>query len=131
MEEGYSSLTKIFRSATGGRGLAVARSRLRENNNQLFSNTLAPLRYPDGLCSNANPILRLYESQRGVRILSYQCQINKKTTELFGLGCPFIWRRKRDSNPRAFWANGFQDFVAIWNLMELNDRKAPDFGKQI
>ena len=33
---------------------------------------------PDGLRSNANPILRLIESQRGVRILSYQCQRNKK-----------------------------------------------------
>ena len=43
----------------------------------------------------ANPILRLGESQRGVRILSYRSQRNKKTTELCGLGCPFIWRRKR------------------------------------
>ena len=68
---------------------------------------------PDGLRSNANPILRLYESQRADQILSYQCQRNKKTTELFGLGCPFIWRRKRDSNPRAFWANGFQDRLVV------------------
>ena len=68
---------------------------------------------PDGLRSNANPILRLGESQRGVRILSYLSQRNKKTTELFGLGCPFIWRRKRDSNPRAFWANGFQDRLVV------------------
>ena len=37
----------------------------------------------------------------------------KKTTELLGLGCPFIWRRKRDSNPRAFWANGFQDRLVV------------------
>ena len=66
--------------------------------------------------SNANPILRLCESQRGVRILSYRSQRNKKTTELFGLGCPFIWRRKRDSNPRAFWANGFQDFLQSWSV---------------
>ena len=43
----------------------------------------------------ANPILRLGESQRGVRINSYRSQRNKKTTELFRLGCPFIWRRKR------------------------------------
>ena len=68
---------------------------------------------PDGLRSNANPILRLGESQRGVRILSYRSQRNKKTTELCGLGCPFIWRRKRDSNPRAFWANGFQDRLVV------------------
>ena len=61
----------------------------------------------------ANPILRLGESQRGVRILSYRSQRNKKTTELCGLGCPFIWRRKRDSNPRAFWANGFQDRLVV------------------
>ena len=27
--------------------------------------------------------------------------------------CPFIWRRKRDSNPRAFWANGFQDRLVV------------------
>ena len=45
----------------------------------------------------ANPTLRLGESQRGVRILSYRSKRNKKTTELLGLGCPFIWRRKRDS----------------------------------
>ena len=67
LEEGYSPLAKIFRSATGERGLTAVRSRSRENNTQLFSNTLAPLRYPDGLRSNANPILRLGESQRGVR----------------------------------------------------------------
>ena len=25
----------------------------------------------------------------------------------------FFWRRKRDSNPRAFWANGFQDRLVV------------------
>ena len=77
---------------------------------------------PDGLRSNANPILRLGESQRGVRILSYRSQRNKKTTELFGLGCPFIWRRLRDSNPRGFWPNGFQDFL-INPTLPQNNRK--------
>ena len=33
---------------------------------------------------------------------------NKNPTALGGI---FIWRRKRDSNPRAFWANGFQDWI--------------------
>ena len=37
----------------------------------------------------------------------------KKTTELFGLGCPYIWRRKRDSNPRGFGPNGFQDRLVV------------------
>ena len=55
LEEGYSSLTKIFRSATGEQGLTAVRSRSRENNTQLFSYTLVPLRYPDGIRSNANP----------------------------------------------------------------------------
>ena len=45
LEEGYSPLAKIFRSAAGKRGLTAVRSRSRENNTQLFSNTLAPLRY--------------------------------------------------------------------------------------
>ena len=45
-EEGYSPLAKIFRSATGEQGLTAVRSRSRENNTQLFSNALAPLRYP-------------------------------------------------------------------------------------
>ena len=45
LEEGYSPLAKIFRSATGEQGLTVVRSRSRENNTQLFSNTLVPLRY--------------------------------------------------------------------------------------
>ena len=27
--------------------------------------------------------------------------------------CLFLWRRKRDSNPRAFWANGFQDRLVM------------------
>ena len=45
LEEGYSPLTKIFRSATGEQGLTAVRSRSRENNIQLFSYTLAPLRY--------------------------------------------------------------------------------------
>ena len=39
---------------------------------------------PDGLRSNANPILRLGESQRGVRILSYRSQINKKQPSFLG-----------------------------------------------
>ena len=25
--------------------------------------------------------------------------------------CSFLWRRKRDSNPRAFWATGFQGVI--------------------
>ena len=25
----------------------------------------------------------------------------------------FIWRRKRDSNPRGFWPNGFQDRLVM------------------
>ena len=25
----------------------------------------------------------------------------------------FLWRRMRDSNPRAFWANGFQDRLVV------------------
>ncbi len=109
MEEGYSSITKIFRSATGERGLTSVRSRSKENNTQLFSNTLAPLRYPDGLRSNANPILRLCESQRGVR---------EPLTVAKNKGHPtrsvlIFWRRKRDSNPRAFWANGFQDRLVV------------------
>ena len=41
------------------------------------------------------------------------CTKGKKTTELFGLGCPFLWRRKRDSNPRGFWPNGFQDRLVV------------------
>ena len=45
LKEGDSSLTNIFRSATGERGLTAVRSRSRENNTQLFSNTHAPLRY--------------------------------------------------------------------------------------
>ena len=110
----YIRLWRIFfaLTLTSELGLTVVRSRSRENNTQLFSNTLASLRYAL-YGSNANPILRLGESQRGVRILSYRSQRNKKTTELFGLGCPFIWRRKRDSNPRAFWANGFQDRLVV------------------
>ena len=39
---------------------------------------------PDGLRSNANPILRLEESQRGVRILSYRSQRNKKQPSFVG-----------------------------------------------
>ena len=27
--------------------------------------------------------------------------------------CPFLWRRKRDSNPRGFWPNGFQDRLVV------------------
>ena len=54
-----------------------------------------------------------------LRYLSYQCQRNKKTTELFGLGCPFIWRRLRDSNPRGFWPNGFQDRLVVTASISL------------
>ena len=116
----------------------------------------------------ANPILRLEESQRGVRILSKRkrgmllevrfvltvplryefkptsprdadtantlflvvcsapavcepyrfvpsdCDI--KTNTILEGWCSFLWRRKRDSNPRAFWANGFQDFLESWSV---------------
>ena len=33
-----------------------------------------------------------------------------------------IWRRKRDSNPRGFWPNGFQDFLRKPTLTK-NNRK--------
>ena len=36
--------------------------------------------------------------------------------------CSFLWRRLRDSNPRAFWANGFQDFLRFPTLPQ-NNRK--------
>ena len=34
--------------------------------------------------------------------------------------CSFLWRRKRDSNPRAFWANGFQDFSDTSRIVPNN-----------
>ena len=35
--------------------------------------------------------------------------------------CPlFLWRRKRDSNPRAFWANGFQDRLVVTTSIFLH-----------
>ena len=55
------------------------------------------------------PILRLEESQRGVRILSFQAKIKAPTQ---GLVLHF-WRRKRDSNPRGFGPNGFQDRLVV------------------
>ena len=36
--------------------------------------------------------------------------------------CSFLWRRKRDSNPRGFWPNGFQDFLRFPTLPQ-NNRK--------
>ena len=57
----------------------------------------------------ANPILRLGESQRGVR---------EPLTVAKNKGHPrwsvlIFWRRKRDSNPRGFWPNGFQDRLVV------------------
>ena len=47
---GYSPMAKICTlPLTSKLGLTVVRSRSRENNTQLFSNTLAPLRY--ALCT--------------------------------------------------------------------------------
>ena len=36
-----------------------------------------------------------------------------KTNTIHEGWCSFLWRRKRDSNPRAFWANGFQDRLVV------------------
>ena len=53
------------------------------------------------------PHLHCYAIQRWVRILSYLCQKERNLNRtVFDLG--FFWRRKRDSNPRGFWPNGFQ-----------------------
>ena len=57
----------------------------------------------------ANPILRLGESQRGVR---EPLTVAKNKGHPQGVSL-FFWRRKRDSNPRAFWANGFQDRLVV------------------
>ena len=38
------------------------------------------------------------------------------------LFCVLIWRRLRDSNPRGFWPNGFQDFLTNLTLPQ-NNRK--------
>ena len=114
-EEGYSSLTKIFRSATGERGLVATRSRSRENNTQLFSNTLAPLRYPDGLRSNANPSPREFARRADSRASDCDIKINT----IHEGWCSFLWRRKRDSNPRGFWPNGFQDRLVVTASISL------------
>ena len=34
--------------------------------------------------------------------------------------CSFLWRRKRDSNPRGFWPNGFQGSRAYRTIEENN-----------
>ncbi len=49
-------------------------------------------------------------SQSEVRLLSPR-DINKKYHRKDGIF--YLWRRKRDSNPRAFWANGFQDRLVV------------------
>ena len=48
--------------------------------------------------------------QRWALVLSfYEIKINT----IHEGWCSFLWRRKRDSNPRAFWANGFQDRLVV------------------
>ena len=55
LEEGYSPKVKIFAlTLTSELGLTAVRSRSSENNIQLFSYTLAPLRYAL-FGENANP----------------------------------------------------------------------------
>ena len=67
------------------------------------------------------PHLHCYAIQRWVRILSYLCQKERNLNRtVFDLG--FFWRRKRDSNPRGFWPNGFQDFPRNPTLTQ-NNRK--------
>ena len=57
--------------------------------------------------------------QRWALVLSfYEIKINT----IHEGWCSFLWRRKRDSNPRAFWANGFQDFLTNPTLPQ-NNRK--------
>ena len=48
------------------------------------------------------------------------CDININT--IHEGWCSFLWRRKRDSNPRGFWPNGFQDFLTNPTLTQ-NNRK--------
>ena len=53
-----------------------------------------------------------------VRSLSwFESLLIKTTTTLLG-GCCF-WRRGRDSNPCAFWANGFQDRLVMTTSIPL------------
>ena len=33
--------------------------------------------------------------------------------------CSFLWRRLRDSNPRGFWPNGFQDRLVVTASISL------------
>ena len=60
---------------------------------------------PDGLRSNANPL-----GSSPLTVI--------KINTIHEGWCSFLWRRKRDSNPRAFWANGFQGVWHIWILTE-------------
>ena len=41
----------------------------------------------------------------------YDCDI--KINTIHEGWCSFLWRRKRDSNPRGFWPNGFQDRLVV------------------
>ena len=46
----------------------------------------------------------------------------KKTQRTLDVQLSLSWRRKRDSNPRGFWPNGFQDFLTNPTLPQ-NNRK--------
>ena len=60
---------------------------------------------PCSIRLNANPILL----RRGA--LGSSRSYAKQKSHRYGWD--FVWRRKRDSNPRAFWANGFQDRLVM------------------
>ena len=67
---------------------------------------------PDDFRPTCAPHLHCYAIQRWVRILSHLCQKERNLNRtVFDLG--FFWRRGRDSNPRGFWPNGFQDRLVM------------------
>ena len=84
-EEGYSPLAKIFRL---------------EAYKQSLTRSTAQMRTP--FC---NILL-----QRWALVLSFY---EIKTNTIHEGWCSFLWRRKRDSNPRGFGPNGFQDRLVV------------------
>ncbi len=74
---------------------------------------------PVALTLVSEPIFYLLANKKERFVPSPLCQKERNLNRIvFDLG--FFWRRGRDSNPRGFWPNGFQDRLVMTASIPLH-----------
>ncbi len=90
---------------------------------ELFSQYPPSIIYKNRILLRHYSLLLITFQKFDRRCFSEEIRVNSEEVKNRAVACSIFWRRRRDSNPRAFWANGFQDRLVMTTSILLRVRK--------